>query len=37
MRIMTEGSRGITAMPVVENDRLVGTIRLYDIVRAGIL
>ncbi|MBU6178973.1 MAG: KpsF/GutQ family sugar-phosphate isomerase [Verrucomicrobia bacterium] len=36
MRLMAEGSRSITAMPVVESGRLLGTIRLSDILRAGI-
>jgi len=36
MRVMAEGARAITAMPVVESGRLLGTIRLSDIVRVGI-
>lgn len=36
LRLMAEGSRAITAVPVVDGGRLLGTIRLSDIVRAGI-
>jgi len=36
LRLMAEGTRAITAVPVVDGGRLLGTIRLSDIVRAGI-
>lgn len=37
LNMMKDGPKNITAMPVLEEGQLVGTIRLYDIVKAGVL